>query len=659
MPFKILHLSVEGAPISGKTSLLDLVLGYLPRHSSAPPSLTVSSGMFLSHGSLGWERVSPERMYYKICKELMRKICNHSSVAADEPLLPPSELQLLARLLDQLPTATGSYIVLDVDVQWVCTVDCGYQPQFLDVAPLFLPSQPFRLITCKLNEKLDDKSSFHKQLTNLQLIESLAKATSTNPLLSSYPESPNVMIVGTFKDKIMECPYETIEDKNAKLQQSLKNLGVRNEDGEIIFPVNTFNPDNEFGRKKDAMKLQREITKSGGAITEDVPIRWFGLLLHLLYEAQKEDKAVFLLSDCITAGRSLKMDTEETLKALLFFHNHNVLMHFPNTKLDKYVFVDITPVLENLSLLLGVSFFDKDMLKKIFPRNLPRSYRDLKDYGCFRKKMLENHFVFSGLLTAGVLLSLMEHLMLVAPIERLQAREFFLPSALSYASELDISKLQKRLHDPWIVRLNSVFDVHVPIPNGLFPILAVHLLLSSSFSTEKGSLQYRNALCFSYAKGGHVYIIEGHLQLEVYFSRAEYLPEECPVIRDAILKSMSVAEKQLHIPFGSITKHDAFLCTCIKGPSRHICVYYHHSQLAQCEKTGRPCELKLQQTQWLHLGEFISLIEMHEMLSHIVIIIIKTLLLLNVACHYTVSVHAQELPKKSYEFSSTSGSTRS
>ena len=92
-------------------------------------------------------------------------------------------------------------------------------------------------------------------------------------------------------------------------------------------------------------------------------------------------------------------------------------MHYPTKKLDHLVFVDVNPVLELVSHLIGVSFIDKHMLDEIFKPNLPAdAQRKLRDYGRFSRDILDSSFPFSSPFTADVFLDLLEHLSVVARI---------------------------------------------------------------------------------------------------------------------------------------------------------------------------------------------------------------------------------------------------
>ena len=116
--------------------------------------------------------------------------------------------------------------------------------------------------------------------------------------------------------------------------------------------------------------------------------------------------------------------------------------------------------------------------------------------------------------------------------------------------------------------------------------------------------QYRNMIKLRYKRGGHVYLIERHLQLEIYFSWFGQLPKDCTIIRDLVLKSIKLTEEKLHIiqeGEGAITKVDSFLCSCGKGSAHHTCAYNPLSGILECEagETRESCKLDSRHMLWL------------------------------------------------------------
>ena len=93
--------------------------------------------------------------------------------------------------------------------------------------------------------------------------------------------------------------------------------------------------------------------KANVTMKVDVKLRWFGFLLSMLTIAEKDGKAILTLSECYRLGDSLEMDKSETKKAIQFFHDISLIMHFDTPKLRDSVIIDTKPAaLRLLSLSL-------------------------------------------------------------------------------------------------------------------------------------------------------------------------------------------------------------------------------------------------------------------------------------------------------------------
>ena len=258
-----------------------------------------------------------------------KKAQQHSEPAEED-------IMVFSKLLEEIFSSGSSPDFLTAHL--VLTIDSGGQPNFMDAACLFLRNNSLYLLTIKLDERLDQKPKFDFfingkpistcstviQLTNLQLVESLAKNVSSVQLMATpnaedEPRQAKFMIVGTFLDKASECRDETIADKNRILRDRLKDCEPeRIDEGEdVILAINAITGDPEE-REKAALRLQEKITTTPGtAIKTKIKLRWFGLLLYMLDEAEKKSMSILPISAVLAAGRCLKMSERETRLALI------------------------------------------------------------------------------------------------------------------------------------------------------------------------------------------------------------------------------------------------------------------------------------------------------------------------------------------------------
>ena len=670
---EITNVGTQGYPGVGKTSVLDLAMGKEPAPTRTSTDCVDPPSRYLMINSategVDWEHVTTDKMFEMVCEAMKKTIDeNLPDIAeSDEPTvtvsqstsdiqheLPPQASNSTLSVAEPAPSPDSSYSDLLTDVfpellkelstsdssgvifnsHWMMVTDCGGQPPFLDAAALFLRNSCLQIFPVKLNEPLSMRPEFsyfnegvHASfdedfvpLTHKQIIETLAKSVASiqppyTPSATKCPKGAKFTIVGTFKDEAHKCS-ETVKDKESILKEVLTpyepfrvQLGKK-----VILPINAAAIDTETKKERteSAKKLRRLLKKADVSMKVDVKLRQFGFLLSLLTIAEDEHKAVLTLNECYKLGETLGMDKLETKRAIRFFHDISLIMHFDTTDLSDSVIIDTKPVLNKLSRLISVSFLDEDFLADHYDIELLSRAKELLQYhGRFSRGTLEKCVAFTEPITLQFFLDILEHVKIAVAIDKESSTdkdiEYFMPCALSYAPEASVS-----MHSSpsWVIRLRvrqGYEDVYIPIPVGYLPAVVVFLLtkFSSHFSTDRCQRQYRNMIKLRYKRGGFVYLIERHLQLEIYFSLYGQLPQDCATIRDYILESIRLTEEKLHIiqeGEGAITKADSFLCSCGKGSAHHTCAYNPLSGILECtesEDTGESCKLDPQHKLWL------------------------------------------------------------
>ena len=533
--------------------------------------------------------------------------------AAAEPSLDPYSpvanvgFTWFPDLLKELYSSRSSGIIFNS--HWMMVTDCGGQPPFLDAAALLLRNSCLQIFPLKLNEHLSKiaefsyffsgKSAncdqFDVVLSNQQIMETLAKSTASiqppyTPSATECPKGAKFTIVGTFEDEAHHCS-ETVAEKEKILKQVLEpyesfrvQLGSK-----VILPINAVAMDTETKKERteSAEKLRQLLQKANVTMKVPVKLRWFGFLLSMLTIAEKDGKAILTLSECYRLGDSLGMDKSETMKAIQFFHDISLIMHFDTPKLRDSVIIDTKPVHTKLSRLIFLSFLDEDFLAEHYKDIvLPHGAKKLlQHHGRFTRSTLESCVEFSEAIPLQFFVDILEHVKIVAAID--QTSEYFMPCALPYATEMPDSS------HPWVIRLKvrrGVDEEYVPIPVGYLPAILVFLLtiFPDHFSLNRKQRQYRNRIELVYGSGGVVCLVERHLQLEVHYSLSDQLQQECTNIRNHVLKSIRKTEEKLHIKEGAITKVDSFLCSCGEGSrTQHICAYHPKTQIVECEETRK------------------------------------------------------------------------
>ena len=544
-------------------------------------------------------------------------------------------------LLQQLNNIKGSGVIFES--HWMVVTDCGGQPPFLDAAALFVRNRCLQLFPVKLNERLDQPPTFsyyingklvsledivvHPQ-TNLQVLETLAKSvagihsTGTQSGSDSHKES-KFITVGTFYDESKSCD-ETVEKKEKILREVLEPYKLIHvyDEGKLIVPINAVDKKD----KQQISKLRKLIELSETALKYKVKLCYFILLLSMNNMSKTENIAILHIDDCIKLGKSLQMKKSETREAIHFFHNIGRIMYFddacPSSVLRLYVVVDDEPVLKRVSNLLSVSFICRDCVdddysdrkglfsqepcsvsEKKYPSD--QMQKKLKQYGEFYRKEL----VFLKL-TEKELDFFLSMLLHVKAIAKISSEKYFMPCALLYATDCVKKKILNNVSEyVWAIRFQmDGGELHmIPVPVGYLPALVVILLTDfpSEFSTDRKIYQYRNCVTLRYKKNiGFVYIVECHLQLEVYFSRCrtEDFTIDCSVIREVVLEAMVKTDERLRI---SVDKIDCFLCSCGKESSRHFCTYYTGLDVECEENPNEPLKLNDNQRIWINTGIYV------------------------------------------------------
>ena len=652
----ITNVTLQGAPATGKTSVIDLAMGRPPavdRQSTGvaePPCCSI----IVSPEDVEWKELTPDRMLDTLCKtieNLLAQPVDDHTVQHEAGAIPTSSSprrspttsssdtlpgqarikfkrdypQILRDLIERLPKVNEPTTLSEARL--ILMFDSGGQPNYLDVFPLFVRNKCLAIYTLKLNEKLDAFPQFsyciqgHSismadtmfQYTQEQLLESLAKSMSSFlPFLSPSSQcNAQFTIIGTFADKMDECKGETIADKNTSLAKNLKAyepLRV-NYKGKAIFPINAITNDDKQ-RKEYMTELRRLINKESPCIKVDIKLLWFAFYLTLLSSAEDKQRAILSWQECLAIGRSLDMDEQETRKAIMLFHNLNLIFHYQTEELDNcFVIVDLKPIFDLVSYLIGVSFIDEDELHDLFGIDLPAGVKDhFQNHGCFDKETLEKRFLgkFPELLSAKAFIDLLAKVKAIAIIN--ESNAFFMPCVLRYASREEERKITKDHSCPWIVRLRISLGYtkdYVPLPPSLSPTLIVLLLSSDSFNIDKESdrHQYRNIFTLQFNDEGDVIIVERQLQLEIYYSFSD---NECYEIRSHILEAILETKKRLGIA-DDVKIEESFPCSCSSQTEnlqpRHIlCKPTSGPPHVQCNLKRKKCDLNKQELRWLVQG---------------------------------------------------------
>ena len=259
------------------------------------------------------------------------------------PVLP--SLETRNDLLSCMEDCLASDAV--VEIKRVQVSDCGGQPQFHEILPIFLRGTSLYIFVFKLNEELgahpmvkyhlDGKAickPYQSSETYEQILEHCLRVVRSQKATDEKSKPPRIMIIGTHKDKEDECT-ETREDKNKRLGTLLlpefKQEVIYYRPAptkELIYALNAKNPGEE--EKSMADRIRHKVSSECAAEAVDIPLQWHALegLLEDLAKEFKRD--VLSIEECFAAAQSLHFEDEAALDAALkYLDQLNLIFYYP------------------------------------------------------------------------------------------------------------------------------------------------------------------------------------------------------------------------------------------------------------------------------------------------------------------------------------------
>ena len=271
---------------------------------------------------------------------------------------------------------------------WVYLSDCGGQPEYHELLPLFIRHLSAALCVVRLPDKLDkvqpveyfkeNQAICSPQQSQLSAKDTLKCLVNTIHSFSTKDQKPKVIIVGTHVDELREKEkkqahssnsqsldpnetrdeVETLEDKNKELVEMLgsefgDHLVYYSKDmKQLVFPVNTLKRGEE---ELEMARLIRKAVETSAAKEVDVPLWWYILELLIQELAKQLGRKVISKAECLELAKVLGFKESALEAALQFFDNLNVIKYSPNV-LPHIIFTDSQVPLDKLSELITESY---------------------------------------------------------------------------------------------------------------------------------------------------------------------------------------------------------------------------------------------------------------------------------------------------------------
>ena len=468
---------------------------------------------------------------------------------------------------------------------FVHLIDSGGQPSFVSLVPAFVRGSTVNIVASKFNHSINDKLQYEYvkddqhlrtptklEKSQLEGIEELIRIlSSVKHTKERYSQGSKFLLIGTHADKHWSLFQESIGKKNESLKESLGDLKSMcievSPDGDILLPINTRITK---GRSEVGSFIRQKIINACSDAEVDIPTRWYVFELEVSSKTKKEGRSVLGRVECIEVGRNLSMGEEDVMVALVFLDGAALCLYFPAAA-PHLVFTDPQVILSEVTEILNLGIIDFHLIPSQYPllSDHMALVRRLRKQGLFNKKLVDimcfrYRVNEEGKCSYSVddFLSILQHLLIIAPVCIDGEEQFFIPSILPTCKK--ILPLAGGKLAPLVLLCRTRV-----IPLGIFSALVVALLFNEHlFALHK--ILGCNALSLECKLGGVVQIVECHAWLAVHFNGH---PSVAPRIRAAIHHAIDTVCRQRHLDTKQIVFTDGFFCPFKNCESiSHACV---------------------------------------------------------------------------------------
>ena len=505
---------------------------------------------------------------------------------------------------------------------WVYFSDCGGQPQYHELLPLFIHGISSALCVTCLTHKLDEvhateyyvagKPVGEPQQSQLLAKDTIQSLVNTIHSFSTQDKPPSIIMVGTHLDKLEEkmkqvsfseaSPehssdavaqpsaqppaserIETLEEKNKKLLEMLEPefsdqlVYFSRHTKKVLFPLNTL----ERGEREKTMAHSiRHAVEKSGAREVKVPVWWYVLELLLQELAKELGRGVLSRAECLEMARLLNVREESFNAALVYFDELNVMKYFPNN-LSNVVFVDSQIPLDKVSELVYHSYLlrqpvvEAEADESSSEKPVTKGWMYFRDHGVVSEECLEQfprHYV-PGIFTKEHLSKLLTSLLVFAEIpppdwvkdtSSAKQKYYVMLSLLLTIPESELEKY--RVSSPIAVTLLIRFPGGSRLA-GVFCCFVTHIIRHYGWDLLLDSEQplYRNCIRLQLLTNPPctITLIDSSAYIEVHVDITAPVPHSeyaCffPIIRQAILSGIRAA--CIALKFKTTKSELAFIC---------------------------------------------------------------------------------------------------
>ena len=457
-----------------------------------------------------------------------------STTASTQPHLPSQSSSASSNTADLKPSVDMCKSALRRNPQYtlralqkqqqgwmVYLTDTGGQIEFQELLPLLVSGPSVFFLVFRLDHDLNKRFTVvyvrpngtmsEPYQSNFTVKEALLQTLASIASMGTYvymgrgkeqvPLRPQVFFVGTHMDKVSRAKINRI-DRN--LRQMVTSTGLYREgmiqfasESRMLLAVNNLSDDDSVIQQ---VRAAVERLGSRGSFKVTAPPSW---LIFSLTIRQHKDR-VLSYEQCFEVARQCGITLREELnEALWFLHTKvGLIRHFQGDgleELQKIVIQDPQVLFDRITDLVVETF--------TFDKADPVVWEDFKKKGIFPFSTFEKISASSDhLLTPSRLVKLLEHLHIIAPLEKEDGEEgeegnerYFMPCILAHAKPAKPTSRFERISRAVFRRSaeqspNNSSSLLVCFrcgycPKGLFAALVVYLLANARSHGHKWTLQ--------------------------------------------------------------------------------------------------------------------------------------------------------------------------
>ena len=420
--------------------------------------------------------------------------------------------------------------------------DCGGQPVFLEVLPIFLTSRTMFLLFFNAAKNLKEpwESIFRNNgneisegLVNCNTLEMMERWMALVYLLQkkdSGSEYQNVIQIGTRKDQLTRSE----EDVRKELDEFFDDKIFIRILKKIVFVNNTTSGQNEDPSYEEVRKIISDFTSKYSLTNQKTPVSWVLLRKFLLLLVKESGVNLITRDEADDIGSHCNVKPQDIPHVLRFYHELGVLLYYPQIEgLHDKIVLSPEWFVKSLGMILAPPSSTEDGLKN--------EWKLLRSFGILAERLYTHVWEECKGLPTESLIELLTHFQLAVKIEGSMETKikydnhrpkYFVPAVLPYSpssSPPDDSTLIKA------APLHITFDTTGFAIPGFFTRLSTTLLKVKKGAHPKLSLYFKHGVYHDMVK----------YNLKSLPSAFVILTEQCNVIEIGFVCSSKLSPQEV------------------------------------------------------------------------------------------------------------------